>query len=219
MINVELWNFPKRTVEAKESPTGRVYEFEDGTKYPSITTVLSDYSSRYIAEWRKRVGNDVANEISKRALHKGSVLHNQIENYILKGTEPTPYYFHERFYNMIPVLHEITTVHAVEQVLYSHHLQSAGRLDCLGIFQGKLSIIDFKTSSKVKSAEDIDHYFMQEAAYAVCVEEMIGIPVTQLVVIMSVEGEVEPLVFVKKRNKYIKQFKHHRELYREHYGL
>ena len=96
--------------------------------------------------------------------------------------------------------------------MYSHHLKVAGRVDCIAEYDGKLSIIDFKTSSKLKEESWIKGYFMQCSAYAVMYEERTGIPVSQIVIMIAVESE-HPQVFIKKRNDYIKDFISYREAY------
>jgi len=96
--------------------------------------------------------------------------------------------------------------------LYSHHLKVAGRVDCIAEYDGKLSIIDFKTSSKLKEENWIKGYFMQCSAYAVMYEERTGIPVSQIVIMIAVDSE-HPQVFIKKRNDYIKDFISYREAY------
>ena len=80
----------------------------------------------------------------------------------------------------------------------------AGRVDCIAEWNGKLSVIDFKTSRKEKRKEWIESYFMQCTAYAIMFEEMTGIPVPQIVVAISVEG-YEPQIYVEKRDNYAKQ--------------
>ena len=86
-------------------------------------------------------------------------------------------------------LDDIDNIHALEDPLYSDFLQVAGTVDCIADFQGKLSVIDFKTSSKPKDRDDIYNYFMQTAAYAVAFEERTGIPIGRLVIIMAVEND------------------------------
>jgi genome maintenance exonuclease 1 len=112
-----------------------------------------------------------------------------------------------------PQLDSINNIHALEDRLYSDHLEVAGTVDCIGEFNGKLSVIDFKTSSRIKKQQDIHDYFMQCSAYAVAFEELTSIPVPDIVIIMAVEDE-EPLLFFEKRDNWIKQFKGLREEYR-----
>ena len=88
-----------------------------------------------------------------------------------------------------------------EAQLYSDHLQVAGRVDLIAEFDGKLSILDVKTSTRVKTKDDIHHYFMQEAAYAIMFEERTGIPITQLVTLMTVDF-APPIVFKEHRDNW-----------------
>ena len=87
--------------------------------------------------------------------------------------------------------------------MFSHHLGVAGRVDCVAEFDGKISIIDFKTSQKIKPRKYVENYFMQEAAYAVMFEERTGTPITQLVTLIAVDNE-QPQVFVEHRDDWTK---------------
>ena len=81
-------------------------------------------------------------------------------------------------------------------------IRYGGRVDCIGEFDGKLSVIDFKTSKKIKSIAHIEDYFWQTAAYSLMYEEMIGQPIDDLVIIMAVENET-PLLFKQKTQDHI----------------
>jgi genome maintenance exonuclease 1 len=114
-----------------------------------------------------------------------------------------------------PILDQyIDNIHALEVPLYSDHLKVAGRVDCIAEFDGKLSVIDFKTASKPKEEKWILNYFMQCSAYAVMYEERTGIPVPRIAVVIAVDGE-QPQIFVKKHNDYIGDFIKYREIYEE----
>jgi genome maintenance exonuclease 1 len=165
-------------------------------------------------EWRKKVGEEEANKISSKAASRGTRIHGLCEQYLL-NKEIVPNMFDvEMWQNMKPVLHSIDNIHALEQPLYSDHLEVAGTVDCIGEYNGKMSVIDFKTSRRIKHRDDIHDYFMQCAAYAVAFEEMTKIPVPQLVVLIAVDDE-KPLVFVEKRNKWIDGFKELRAEYKK----
>ena len=189
---------------------GRVYFTEDSKKYPSITTVLSILSRDGIAAWRRKVGDEVADRISKQAADRGSAVHQIIEDYIDNKEDYDAGFFPhilDTFQSVKPIIDErIGKIYAQEQPLYSHHLGVAGRVDCVAEFDGKLSIIDFKTSKKRKTRSRVYNYFMQEAAYAVMWEERTGMPITQLVTIMSVDHE-ESIVFVEHRDEWIDKLK------------
>ena len=186
----------------------RCYVTPTGEKYPSITTVLSDYKKEGIIEWRKRVGDKEANKISTKASRRGTKVHKLCEDYLnneLSFDDYTPDNI-EMFKGIQPFLNEIEIVYAQERTLFSHHLKTAGRVDCVGKFRGKNYIIDFKTSNKPKKWEWIDNYFMQGAGYSVMWEEMTQMPIPNIAIIIAV-AEDEPQVFIEKRDNWIDKFK------------
>lgn len=106
------------------------------------------------------------------------------------------------FKSIRPVLEQhVNRIRLQEKPLYSDFLKAAGRVDLVAEYDGVLSIIDIKTSSKVKTADDIHNYFMQETAYAIMFEERTRIPVEQLVTVMAVDFS-SPLVFIEKRDNW-----------------
>ena len=201
----------------------RFYKTPEGFLYPSVTTITSQHGKDKILEWRKRVGEEEANRISTRASNRGTKVHKICENYLNNEEDyarTNPAHIHKTmpdsiamFKSLQPLLDEhVNNIHALEIPLYSHHLKVAGRVDCIAEYDGKLSIIDFKTSSKLKEENWIKGYFMQCSAYAVMYEERTGIPVSQIVIMIAVDSE-HPQVFIKKRNDYIKDFISYREAY------
>ena len=194
-------------MDAVTTDSGRKYKTPEGVNLPSITTVLSILSRDSIAKWRKRVGEAEANKISTRASGRGTRVHEIIEKYV--NNDPnfrdgyTPDII-ESFLAVKPILDErLTEVFAQEAPLYSNHLGVAGRVDCVGIFDGKPSIIDYKTSMKPKRLDWIKNYFMQESAYAIMWEERTGQPITQLVTIISVDN-ADPQVFIEHRDNWVR---------------
>ena len=201
----------------------RFYKTPEGLLYPSVTTITSQHGKDKIIEWRKRVGEEEANRISTRASNRGTKVHKICENYLNNEEDyarTNPAHIHKTmpdtiamFKSLQPLLDEhVNNIHALEIPLYSHHLKVAGRVDCIAEYDGKLSIIDFKTSGKLKEENWIKGYFMQCSAYAVMYEERTGIPVSQIVIMIAVDSE-HPQVFIKKRNDYIKDFISYREAY------
>jgi len=183
----------------------RYYTTPSGEKYPSITTVLSSLSRDSIAAWRKKVGEEEANRISRTASNRGTKIHSIAEAYL----NNEPHYMRdvmpnhkETFLTIRPLLDKIDNIWYQECALYSDTLKVAGRVDCIGEYDGVLSVIDFKTSSRVKKKEDITSYFLQTTFYALALEEMIGNPVNQIVIIMSVDDH-SPLVFIEQTENYI----------------
>lgn len=195
-----------------DSPAGRVYETPTGRKYPSVTSVLGMMDKSSLFEWRKRVGEEEANRVAARAASRGTAIHSLCEDY-LYGKNPVPSMFDAQVFNSLkPHLDKIDNIHALESKLYSDYLQVAGTVDCVAEFDGRLSVIDFKTSRRLKTRDDIHGYFIQTAAYAVAFEERTGIPVSRLVIIMGVDDE-QPLIFKEKRDDWIHQFIELREVY------
>jgi genome maintenance exonuclease 1 len=196
----------------------RFYVTPDGDKYPSVTTITSQYNKQSIMEWRKRVGEEEANRISSKAAGRGTRVHTLCENYLnnqedyLQKQMPDAIVM---FKTLQPLLDQyVNNIHALEVPLYSKHLRTAGRVDCIAEFDGNLSVIDFKTASKPKEDKWIQNYFMQCSAYAVMFEERTKIPVPRIVVMIAVDGD-KAQIFVKKRDDYIGEFIKYRDIYEE----
>lgn len=194
-------------MNAVTTDSGRKYKTPEGVNLPSITTVLSILSRDSIAKWRKRVGEEVANQISTRASGRGTRVHEIIEKYIDNDPNFKDGYTPDIIQSFLAVQNilddRIGNVYAQEAPLYSNHLGVAGRVDCVADFDGKRSIIDFKTSMKPKKLDWIKNYFMQESAYAIMWEERTGQPITQLVTIISVDN-ADPQVFVEHRDNWVR---------------
>jgi hypothetical protein len=195
-------------LEANTTKEGRKYLTPDGKAYPSITTVLSTFNKKALFEWRARVGEEEANRIARLASARGSKLHNAVEKYLLneltevkiRSLMPDT---KELFFKLKPIIEEsVNEIYGIEQALYSDRLRIAGRCDCLGVWEGKPSIIDWKTSTKIKTKEGIANYFMQASAYAEMFEERTGIAINQIVVVISVE-EGPPQIFVEDKKNYL----------------
>jgi len=197
---------PKVLADLKSEtfPDGkRYYTLDDGTRLPSVTTVLGAQKKEAIMKWRKRVGEAEANRISKQATGRGTNVHTLCERYLnnesLGDIMPDAV---EMFQSLKPLLNRIDNIHYQECALWSKQLGMAGRVDCIGEFDGKLSVIDFKTSKKIKEQGQIEDYFWQTAAYSLMYEEMIGTPIDDIVIIMAVENE-QPLLFKQKTADHI----------------
>lgn len=202
---------PKLT-QVNENGT-RYYVTPEGNKYPSITTVLSEFNRKAVFEWRQRVGEEEANKISKQASGRGTRIHKLCEDYLNNETldfkTPLDKEMFERFKS---TLFRINNIYAQELRMYSDHLRIAGTVDAVASFDGKKSVIDFKTSRKPKVKENIENYFMQAAAYAIMFEERFQIPVSQIVVAIAVDDE-DPQIFVEKRDDYVERLIYYRDLY------
>lgn len=194
-------------LEAKTTESGRVYYTPSGKAYPSVTTVLGSLSKDAIDAWRKRVGEEEADRISGRASRRGEALHLTCEKYLLnemsdlkiRSIMPN---IKQLFMQLRPELDKnIGKIYAVEQPLYSDKLRIAGRVDCIAYWNGRLSIIDFKTSTKEKLEENILGYFLQCTAYAEMFEELTNKRIETIVVAIAVE-EGNPQIFVRQKYMY-----------------
>ena len=193
------------SLDQQTSKKGRVYVDDEGNKYPSITTVLSILNKEAILAWRKRVGEEEANKISTRAATRGTKVHDMIERYVLNEDPGEPDLIStSNFKEVKPIIDQnLSKVYATEKRMFSKHLGVAGTVDCVGVWNGKDSIIDWKTSAKWKKKEWISNYFMQASAYAIMWEERTGRPITQLVVCIA--GDMGPQVFVEHRDNWDKE--------------
>jgi len=191
-------------LESKTFEDGkRYYVTPEGEKLPSVTTVLGAMKKAEIMAWRKRVGEEAANAISRKAAGRGTNVHTLCERYLnnekLGNIMPDA---KEMFTDLVPYLDNIDNIWYQEQALWSHQLGLAGRVDCIAEYEGKLSVIDFKTSKRIKTKENIQDYFWQTCAYALMTEELTGIPVNDLVIIMAVDNE-KPIIFKEKTEDHI----------------
>ena len=203
----------KETMTRVQEDGKRYYQTPEGQKYPSVTTVTGLLSRDHIKLWRKRVGEESANKITKQATTRGTRMHNIFEQY-LRAEEPV--FFDNimessMFEAVQPVLDEIIPI-ALEAGMWSDSLQMAGQVDCVGVWGDELAIIDFKTSSKPKEEYMADGWFHQMTAYAIMVEELTGEVIDRIVAVVGVDGgfcqvfEADPREYVDKlyglRNQY-----------------
>ena len=184
----------------------RHYETSNGKAYPSITSILSKTKDNSgLEEWRKKMGESVAEYIMKQAKNTGTGTHEIIENY-LKSTEfdysQSPLLCRAHFENLKPLLGKISNVRGLEIPLYSDNLEVAGTADCVANYDGQLSIIDFKTSRSNKQEAWIGDYFLQATAYSVMWYERMKEHVDQIVVLISSE-KTQSEAFIKKPSDYI----------------
>ena len=203
----------------KETNGIRLYNLPNGDWVPSITSVTSFYNRQIFVDWRKRVGIEEANRITRQVTARGTDFHEVAQDYLLNKELDWNNYLPASkfmFYHLKPELDKINNIHAIERTLYSEYLGLLGRVDCIAEYDGELAVIDFKTSTKIKPEKWIENYFVQEMFYAAAYYELTGIPIKKLITLMVTPGG-EVKVF-DKRNKgdyikllvrYIKEFVSH----------
>ena len=205
MYNHKTINLPE--IKATTTDGVRLYETPEGNKYPSITTVLSVKNKKGLFEWRKRVGDDVANYVARKAANRGTSVHHMCEDYINNDFDEEKHkkkFLPYVLFNQLreSVLQKIDNIYAQECGLYSDKYKVAGRVDCIAEYDGKLSIIDFKTSSKERSDAWNESYYIQASAYAEMFEERTGIEINQVAILVVTEdGVVQE--FVKNKTEYL----------------
>jgi ATP-dependent exoDNAse (exonuclease V) beta subunit len=171
----------------------RFYPIPGADKYyPSVTSITSFKNAQFFAEWRKKIGEVEANRITARATQRGTAFHSMAEDYFKDQLNVERYLENNplsvrMFQSAKTTLDRINNIHCLETFLYSHYLGLAGRVDCIAEFDGELAVVDFKTSTKEKSEAHIEHYFVQETAYAAMFLERTGIEVKKIVTLIAVE--------------------------------
>ena len=182
----------------------RFYDI-NGKNYPSITTVLGIRKSEALKGWREKIGENVANWEMGRAARRGKSFHTLVEQYI-KGETPSirdvlPLGL---FKLLKPYIDQIDNIHLLEAIMYSKKLTVAGQVDCVAEYNGKLSVIDFKTANKERQEDWIDNYFLQTTAYAHMYEETFGTPIEQIVILIASEDGTTQ-AFIKNKADYEKE--------------
>ena len=180
-------------VEAVDRNGTRFYPIPGADKYyPSVTSITSFKNAQFFKKWRARIGENEANRITARATQRGTAFHALSEEYF-KGELNIDKYLENNplsvrmFQSAKSTLNRIDNIHCLETFLYSHYLGLAGRVDCIAEFDGELAVIDFKTSTKEKKENWIEHYFVQETAYAAMFLERSGLEVKKIVTLIATE--------------------------------
>lgn len=195
---------------SEDTESGRYYLLENGKKLPSVTTVTGWKKAHVFAKWRAQNPKE-ASRVTKR----GNKIHSVIEDYVnnkeivLKDLPPNEA---ELFLQMKDEVDRIDNVRCTEMCLASENVGLAGRADCIAEFDGELSIIDFKGSTRKKYKGGIENYFLQATAYALMWQEMTGEKVNQIVIIIGCEtGETQ--VFVDTPVSWVRSLKREIDAY------
>ena len=215
MFNHVDLNLPKLSRETIDGV--RYYSVPDEDellKLVSITSVTSHFNKEIFINWRKKVGNETADKITKAATTRGTDMHTLTEYYLKNDDLPEVPPISEFLFKIAKgELNKINNIHALEGSLYSKELGIAGTVDCIAEYNNELSIIDFKTSKKPKPREWVEHYFVQAMAYGCMLYELTGISVKKLVIIMACENgecviyeEYDKSKYIKLLGKYIRKF-------------
>lgn len=205
MFKQSLISLPE--VRSEDTVSGRFYVTPSGNRYPSVTTFLSRFSdSSWLDEWIERVGEEQASRVSTQAKNRGTAVHAILEKIVVND----PQYARGQMPNNLIMAESIaddlrehlSEVYGVELGLWSDVLGLGGRADLFGKYDGVNSIIDFKTSKFIKKEDEVESYFLQCTIYSLMVEELTGVHVPQIVVLIGTDFEEKPVKFVKRRKQY-----------------
>ena len=205
MFNHVQTSLPEVTTETINRK--RFYVTPEGEKYPSITTVLSTRKKEGLFEWRKRVGNDVANYVARTSASRGTKVHHMCEDYLNNEFDEEKHrkdFLPFCLFNQLKdqALCNLNNIYAQEAGLYSDKYKVAGRVDCVAEYKDTLSIIDFKTSTRERSDDWNENYYIQGSAYAEMFEERTEMKIDQVVILVVTEdGTVQE--FVKSKQDYL----------------
>ncbi len=192
----------------------KIPDLEEFVKLVSITSITSHFNKEIFINWRKKVGNETADKITKAATRRGTDMHTLTEYYLKNDNLPDVPPISEFLFKIAKgEINKIDNIHALEGPLYSKELGIAGTVDCIAEYDGELAIIDFKTSKKPKPREWVEHYFVQCMAYGCMLYELTGIAVKKLVIIMACENgecivyeEYDKAKYIKLLSEYIRKF-------------
>lgn len=185
----------------RESVDGkRHYCLPDGSKVPSVTTILDKTKPQEkrdaLANWRKSVGEQRAQQITTEAANRGTRMHTYLEHYVLQeDMKPLPSnpFAHPSWFMAAEVilkgLPNVDEFWGSEVPVYYSGLY-AGTTDCVGVWKGRPAIMDFKQSNKPKKREWIDDYFLQLAAYAAAHNDTHGTNIRDGVILMAVQPKL-----------------------------
>ena len=169
------------SISRKQVNGKRLYETPDGNAVASVTTILDATKDKtHLIEWRKRVGEAKAQEITTEAAGVGTRMHKYLEDYIDTGEWPSPGsnpYAQQAHKMALKIkenaLSEVDEIWGSEVNLYMPNMY-AGTTDLVGVYRGQPSIMDFKQTNRPKKVEWVQDYFLQLVAYAEAHNEIYG---------------------------------------------
>ena len=211
-VNIDLPDLERETIDGVRYY--KVPDEENLLRLVSITSVTSHKNRQFFANWRKKVGEEEADKITRQATSRGTDMHTLVEHHLKNEELPKVQPLSDFLFKISKIeLNRINNIYALEGSLYSKQLGIAGTVDCIAEYDGELAIIDFKTSKKPKPREWIEHYFVQCMAYGCMLYELTGLSVKKLVIIMSCENgecvvyeERDKSKYIKLLSKYIRKF-------------
>lgn len=202
-FDLKLIQFPTLERVSVEGKEGRYYSTPDGV-FPSVTTIIGKMSDKsYLDEWRDKIGEEQANLQSHLASSRGSFIHEGIEDFLLSRDQRSKNYFYQNLLNAFKreLSCNLGEIYGIECMLYSTKLRAAGTADLIAFYDGKLCLLDYKTSNKEKF--EIEEYYIQAGFYAYMFYERTGIPINNLTILLGIEEDDKIKTFTSKSREYI----------------
>ena len=191
------------SIRSLEENNIRLYSTPGGI-FPSVTTVVGWDKRLFFESWRIKNKQE-----SERVCTRGTNLHSLVENYIM-GKEVNlnnlDYKTQDLFHLIKPKVDELDEIYALETPLWSTKLGLAGRVDCIGIYEGKIQVIDFKGSTRPKDIRDIQNYFLQATAYCLMWQERTGEKIKDFSIFLASEEGIMQ-VFTEKTVNFVSDLK------------
>ena len=182
----------------------RFYDI-DGQNYPSVTSILGIRKKEGLQKWRDSIGEDVANWEMNRAARRGKSFHKLVEQYLNNETPSIRDVLPLGLFRLAkPYIDQINNIRLLEKIMVSPKLTIAGQVDCVAEYNGKLSVIDFKSANKERKEDWIENYFLQCTAYSSMYEETFGEKIEQIVVLLAAEDGTMT-AYVKDPQDYIEE--------------
>ena len=182
----------------------RFYDI-DGQNYPSVTSILGIRKKGGLQKWRDSIGEDVANWEMNRAARRGKSFHKLVEQYLNNETPSIRDVLPLGLFRLAkPYIDQINNIRLLEKIMVSPKLTIAGQVDCVAEYNGKLSVIDFKSANKERKEDWIENYFLQCTAYSSMYEETFGEKIEQIVVLLAAEDGTMT-AYVKDPQDYIEE--------------
>ncbi len=201
-FNLKLVEF-KDSIRSAEENDIRLYSTPDGI-FPSVTTVVGWEKRLFFESWRIKNKKE-----SDRVCTRGQHLHSLVEDYILGkplNLKEIDHRTQDLFNLILPLVNNLDEIYALETPLWSKKLQLAGRVDCIGLYENKIQVIDFKGSTRPKDARDIQNYFLQATAYCLMWQERTGEKINDFsIFLVSEEGTTQ--VFSEKTKNFVEDLK------------
>ena len=211
------FNYPKST---RSIINGSRHYLLNGTNLPSVTTILKETQSQEdkarLAEWKERVGHKEAERISTEAKNRGSTMHSYLEKYLLGQLNEELLEEKNKSKIMAETIIEngiknkLSEIWGAEATVYFPN-KYAGTADCIGIYDGKESLIDFKQANKIKREEFIDDYYLQLGAYSLAHNTVHNSKINQGIILLCTidnlfqDFKIEGDQLVNYQNKFLEK--------------